>query len=143
MTKDRQEYIGIDVGEKRIGLARINSAVGIAEALAVLDAQSEYLFEEIYAAAQKYEVSGLVVGLARGLDGQETAQTAVCRQFAQNLKDSVLNMPVYLVDEAGSSLEADERIRQGVAGMRDSIAAGVILENFLTIRDKAGYEVPA
>jgi putative Holliday junction resolvase len=140
MTNEAIEFIGLDVGAKRIGVARINTLVGIAEPLRVLDSESDTLMEQIHSMIQQLSASGVVVGLPRGLDGQETQQTVYSREFARMLK-SELSVPVYVIDEAGSSREADELVARGVSGAQDSIAAGIILETFIQQKDIAVYEV--
>lgn len=143
MNRD-EEFIGIDVGEKRIGLARVNAQVGIAQPLSVLDAsQDETVYAQIRAVAEEHHAIGYVVGLPRGLDGQETQQTLVCRKFAAGLAVYVAPQKVYLVDEAGSSKEADLRLQRGSGGERDSVAAAVVLEDFVGLSDRVAYEVAA
>jgi putative holliday junction resolvase len=126
---NEQTYIGLDLGERRIGVARLNTMVGMAEPLSLIETASQDVLKEIDSIVLEYSANGIVVGLPRGLDGQETSQTAYCREFAANLKNS-LHIPVYLIDEAGTSKAADERMGKGSNFSRDSVAAAILLEDF-------------
>ena len=127
--------IGLDVGERRIGVARVHPIVKIAEPLAVINTADGDQYEAVQAVIAEHQADGVVVGLPRGLDGQETAQTAYCRNFARELKEHVA-VPVYLIDEAGSSKEADERLKVNPGASRDSVAAAVFLEDFIVDKNQ-------
>ncbi len=132
-TNQDKTYIGLDVGEKRIGVARIHDIVRIAEPLAHINVTEIDVTESIKKLIIDYAVDGIVVGLPRGLDGQETAQTEYSRKFAETL-DADINVPVYLIDEAGTSKLADERIGKNSLISRDSMAAAILLEDFINYK---------
>lgn len=122
--------IGLDVGTKRIGVARVNTFVKLPEPLKLIDVEHQDVPETIKALIAEQQAVALVCGLPRGLDGQETAQTAHTREFATNIKE-LIGIPVFMIDEAGTSKEADERL-VGTNGIsRDSMAACIILEDFI------------
>lgn len=81
------------------------------------------------------EVAVIVVGLPRGMDGQETAQTELARKFASELKKKT-GLPVYLQDEAATSLVAEDELK--ASGQQydksdiDKLAASIILRDWLT-----------
>jgi putative holliday junction resolvase len=133
-------YIGLDVGESRIGVARVHSIVQIAEPLAIIDATKQDVCKEIQSLVVTYQADGVVVGLPRGLDGQETAQTQYCQEFALKLKEC-LAVPVYMIDEAGTSKEADTRLSKGSQISRDSMAAAILLEDFIAQSEQEELEV--
>src|SRR5206468_289609 len=91
----QQEFIAVDVGSQRVGIARGSSLARIAEPLKTVSAQ------EAIVELKKLEtqIDGIVVGLPRGLDGQETAQTKMVRQWAHQAKAQI-NTPFYWQDEA-------------------------------------------
>lgn len=120
-------YLGLDVGGKRIGLARGNSLARLASPLEIIEVDGQEV-ERIRAVAAAEEAGGLVVGLPRGLDGQETAQTATVRRFAAGLKP--LGLPVYFQDEAGTSRQAAEEAG-GQSRALDDRAAAILLQDFL------------
>jgi len=129
------DVIGLDIGDARIGVARINMIAKIAEPLDPIIVKSVEPFSAIMAVVKEYSASCVVLGLPRGLDGQETAQTQSVRSFALKLKEKV-NVPVYMIDEAGTSKEAKENADSYKSSSVDSIAATIILEDFINYSDK-------
>jgi putative Holliday junction resolvase len=119
-----QEYIGVDVGSQRVGVARGSSAARIAQPVKTVPAATA-IAELSQMAAQ---ADGIVVGLPRGLDGQETAQTKQVREWAQLAKKQI-NKPFYWQDEALTSVAAKDR--GALTGEVDAVAASVILQDFL------------
>lgn len=136
----QQTFIGLDIGESRIGVARIHSEVRISEPLDLIDAKSENVFSLINNVIDEYQASGVVVGLPRGLDGQETSQTEYCRNFAHQLS-SKIKIPVYMIDEAGTSKAADERMQNNTKFSRDSVAAAILLEDFVSFDNTESLRV--
>jgi len=123
-------FIGLDVGERRIGVARVHSQVKIAEPLNHIDTKTQEVNSAIRSLIDEYQVDGIVVGLPRGLDGQETDQTQYCRDFAKQLTHE-FTLPIYLIDEAGTSKSADDRMQKNSTVSRDSVAASILLEDFV------------
>jgi putative holliday junction resolvase len=122
--------IGLDVGLKRIGVARVNTFVKLPEPLQHISVEHQDALQAINSVITDYEAVAVVIGLPRGLDGQETAQTTYSREFAKDLKKSV-EIPIYMIDEAGTSKEADIRIGTNPDISQDSMAAAIILEDFI------------
>jgi putative Holliday junction resolvase len=129
-TKVDGNVIGLDVGSKRIGVARVNTVVKLPEPLKHIEVEKQDAFQSIQLLISEHEASAIVCGLPRGLDGQETAQTAISREFALKLKEFT-NIPIYMIDEAGTSKEADIRLAGNSSISRDSMAACIILEDFI------------
>lgn len=124
--------LGLDYGEKRVGLALASEEAVLARPYRTLP-NDEHLVEALSAIVKSEGVVRLVVGLPRGLDGQETAQTARTRAFAANLAD--LQLPITLQDEATTSelahRELEARGKTYSKGDVDSLAATFILEDYL------------
>jgi len=120
-------YLGLDAGAKRIGVARGNDLAKLAAPLAIVAVDGREI-DKLAELVRAEGAAGLVVGLPRGLDGQNTAQTETARRFADSLKP--LNLPIYYQDEAGTSRQAAEE-----AGGRDTAlddrAAAIILQDYL------------
>lgn len=128
------DVIGFDIGEKRVGVARINSFAKIAEPLETITVSNESLLEKVKLEINKYNPIAVVIGLPRGLDGQETAQTVYSRSVAEDL-NNMINLPVYLIDEAGSSKKAEELATAHPNVGKDSLAAAVFLEDFINFEN--------
>lgn len=119
--------LGLDVGQKRIGVARGSSLARLASPLMVVNVDGKEL-AQLGSLITQEGAAALVVGLPRGLDGQDTAQTATVREFAKSL-DS-LGLPVYWQDEAGTTKQAEAEAG-GRATNIDARAAAIILQDYL------------
>jgi putative Holliday junction resolvase len=129
--------LGIDFGEKRIGLAISDPEGRLALPLRVIsrtDDRSAIL--EIAAIARREEVTHLVVGEPRGPQGRVGAAARRARSFARKLQRET-ELPLELIDEGLTSHEAVQRLRQlGVDPTRhperiDQVAAQIVLEDAL------------
>ena len=133
MQATHSTILALDVGAKRIGVATSDLAVRLPRPLATVDATQDAEAALQRLATQQGAV-GLVIGLPRGLDGQETAQTQAVRAFAERLKPHV-QLPYYWQDEAVTSRQAEEELqRRGKPykkGDIDALSATYILEDFL------------
>lgn len=125
-----QEFLGVDVGSVRIGIARGNSAARLAEPLKTVPA--EKAVDELKELASENSAAGIVVGLPRGLDGGETAQTDFVRDWVNTAKPAI-GLPFYWQDEALTSRQAEES-KDFPAG-NDAAAASIILQDFLDGRE--------
>lgn len=124
--------LALDYGAKRVGLALASTDARLAHPYKTL-INDENLLPALRAIVEKEGVIELVVGLPRGLEGQETAQTANTRTFVATLAG--LQLPITLQDEAiTSELARDELEKRGKAynkGDVDALAATYILEDRL------------
>jgi len=124
-------FVGIDWGEKRIGLAVGQSLTGNARGLVVLRAKSGIPdWIELKKWLAKYQPEALVLGLPLLLDGKEQPLTERVRDFADILS-ATIPLPLYWVEEQLSSSEASERCDN--PAMLDAEAAAVILETWLSM----------
>jgi putative Holliday junction resolvase len=76
----------------------------------------------------------IVIGLPRGLEGQDTAQTAVARSAGMELARQ-LDLPTSWQDEALTSAQAEAELKSRgkpyAKGDIDALAATYILEDYL------------
>ena len=125
--------LGLDVGARRIGLARASYAARLAAPFGTLENNAETL-DRLRAICQQEQVRQLVIGLPRGLDGQETAQTLTVRAFGA-LLGNALGLPIHWQDEALTSVQAEAELeargKSYQKGDIDSLAAVYILEDYL------------
>ncbi len=133
----RASILALDVGGTRIGVARADAELKFANPLATLLNDATFP-EQLAALIAEHNVQTVVVGLPRGLQGQETAQTQICRAFAENLSQ-VLEIPVELQDEAATSVKAEAELTQRGKPYEkadiDALAATYILEDYLARPD--------
>ncbi len=125
-----------DFGEQRIGVAVGEHLLASANPLTTIDNESnEVRFEIITKLVKEWQPKLLIVGLPLSLDGTETAITQLCKKFARRLNGR-FNIPVMMIDERYSSVEASDMLNQtGVKGraqkaMLDQVAAQTILQSY-------------
>jgi putative holliday junction resolvase len=132
--------LGFDVGARRIGVA-VGSAFGSgARALAVIDVHANGPdWNAIDKLRVEWRPDGLVVGDPMTLEGGDQPIRVRAHAFARELK-SRYQLPVVLVDERSSSVEAAQRFaldraegrkRKRDAVALDAVAAAVIIERWL------------
>jgi putative Holliday junction resolvase len=125
--------MAIDYGGARVGIALAGSVARLPQPYKTLHT-SEILWDELLGIVREEEIGTIVVGLPRGLDGQDTAQTAICRDFAAELSKRA-SLPVHLQDEALTSEHAKQELRARRADHQktevDALAACYILEDYL------------
>lgn len=132
--------MGLDVGERRIGIAIADELGLIASPLAIVERRSGDL-DEIRSLAMARNVDRLVVGLPTGLSGREGPQAAAVRTFAAELADAIGdNVAISFWDERLTTMVAERALRErgprrGKGKERvDAIAAAVILQGYLDSR---------
>jgi putative Holliday junction resolvase len=135
--------VGLDVGERRIGVAISDATRTLARPVAVLQtgrldgAAVARAVEEIRRlAAEDDGVGAIVVGLPRRLDGRATDLTGGVQAFAAQLAEQT-GLPVALQDERLTSVEAESRLAVRDKDWRsrkkrlDAAAAAIILQDHL------------
>lgn len=126
--------LALDVGAQRIGVAIANVIARIASPLVTIpnNASTTGTIQKLIA---EHDVEMLVVGLPRGLDGQETAQTQTVRDFVSSLQQAIGDFPMQFQDEALTSRKAEEELEaRGKPYQRgdiDALAATYILDDYL------------
>jgi putative Holliday junction resolvase len=128
--------LGIDPGERRVGLAVGDESTRFAHPLDVLDATALDPVERIAEIVRDLGVTRVVVGRPVGLSGR--AGPAVARQsdFVRRLKER-LDVRVDEFDERLTSVVAERALRAAGAPaparrrVRDAVAAQVMLQGYL------------
>ncbi len=139
-------FVGLDIGEKRIGVAVSDVSGTLARPLGVLrpsgldvDALDVVSAEIARLVAEEDGLGEIVIGLPRRLDGSPTGMTPRVEQFARQLRMKT-SLPVTLQDERLSSREAESRLALRDKDWRsrkarlDAAAAAVILQDYLDSR---------
>jgi len=133
MTNRIGTILALDVGEVRIGVATANLTSRLPQPWGVIE-HSNNVSDIINSILAEHKIVAIVVGLPRGLDGQETSQTKLVRAFTDELKQKV-RLPFYLQDEALTSVQAEKELEQRKIkynkGDVDALAATYILSDFL------------
>jgi putative Holliday junction resolvase len=134
---------GLDVGNRRIGVAVSDVTGTLARPLGVLqtsglegDAIDRAVAELARLAAEEDGLASLVVGLPRRLDGSPNDMTPRVQAFAAAL-GARIGVPVILQDERLTSREAESRLALREKDWRarkkqiDAAAAAIILQDYL------------
>jgi putative Holliday junction resolvase len=130
--------LGIDHGQRRIGVAVADEETGIAFARPALRARGSDPVTAVAALARSEGAGLVVVGLPRNMDGTEGPQAAAARSFGARLMDA--GLAVVYVDErltswaAGRELDDAGRRPDRASGELDSAAARLILQDYLDAR---------
>lgn len=127
--------LGIDIGERRIGVAVSDEMGTIASPVGMIRREGDVV-RELKALVERYGAVRLVAGLPVGLSGREGPQAAVVREFAEALAGEV-DVPLEYWDERLSTAVAERTLIAG--GTRrnkrkekiDAVAAAVILQGYL------------
>ena len=128
------EILALDVGSRRIGVARASSRAGLAEPLKTLKTEAAIL--QLQKMIKENDVEAIVIGLPRSLSGEDTAQTRWVRDWASRAKTE-LGIPLYWQDEALTTQVAEDQHQGGKVHDVDALAAAVILQDFLTTAKEA------
>lgn len=130
-------FLGIDLGEKRVGVATGDSRFGVAVPHSTIRRQNDrQVIAELAVLAAESEAEVLVVGEPRRLDGSVGPAAERARSFARKLGEACA-LPVRTVNESLTSVEAERRLRAaGVDPRRhpervDAVAAQILLEEEL------------
>lgn len=134
-------YLGIDNGEKRVGLALSDPLKIIATPFrTLLVHNTNQVIRELDKIIDEQDVELIVVGNPLGMKGQQTVQTKRVMEFADKLRD--IGYKVMLEDERLSSVSAkrimiEQEIKTGYnKELIDQTAAAIILQQFLDKQSK-------
>ena len=129
--------MGLDIGEKRIGVALSDTLGVIASALTVVERiTDEAAIKQIIDLAQENEVERIVVGLPRSMDGSLGRQAQAVQSFV-GLLEKGTQLSVVTWDERLSTVAAERALlemgmkRDKRKKRRDSLAASFILQSYL------------
>lgn len=139
-------YLGIDYGQKRIGLAISDEDGVISFPLGVLKNSGEQkAVNEINRLVREKAVGEIIVGMPLSLNGSKGVAALQVERFVQTIKESI-NLPVSVWDERLSTRMAERAMIEGGLSRRrrkqsiDQSTAQIILQSYLDARSsqKAG-----
>jgi putative Holliday junction resolvase len=131
-------YLGLDVGNRRIGVA-VSDELGLtAQPVLTLERRRNPRedLRSLARLARRFAVAGIVVGNPFYLSGEPSPQAARTQVFAAEL-GALTGLPVHLWDERLTTRAAHEILyeaghaRQEHRRMVDQVAATLILQSFL------------
>lgn len=130
--------MGLDIGDKTIGVA-VSDAMGwTAQGVKVIRRQElDYDLAELRKVIAEYEVTEMVVGLPKNMNGTLGERANKVLDFAEILKEQ-LQLPVHMWDERLSTVEAERNLiaadvsRGKRKKVIDKMAACIILQGYLS-----------
>lgn len=132
VTTNKRDYniMALDYGNARVGVALGHSIARIPNPHSALTTD-DTLFAELEKVIHANNVQHLVVGMPYAPQGGDTEQTVIVRDFVAKLTDHC-NLPVVVIDESMSSVEAEKLIgaKRADKGMIDAYAAAIILQRY-------------
>jgi putative Holliday junction resolvase len=138
--------LGLDVGDKRIGIALSDETATIASGLETMERVGPRKdLRKLAALAREHAVSDVVVGLPRQLDGELGPQAQKVLQFMEELRP-VVKIPVVSWDERFTSVLATRALIEGGVSRRDrrgvvdKVSATLILQGYLDYRKRRDAE---
>jgi len=137
MRSPRSRTLGLDVGERRIGIAVADELGMIASPVGVVQ-RGEGDLRRVIETATTHGAGLVVIGLPTGLSGREGPQAATVRAFAETLAvASGDSLEIEFWDErltstmAERALEVKGRKKNRRSGEIDAMAAAFILQGYL------------
>lgn len=134
--------MGLDYGDRRIGVAISDAMRWTAQGTEVIERRRDR--SELGRIAQlvnEHEVSEIVVGLPKNMNGTVGPRGEISMAFADELKE-MLNIPVHLWDERLTTVAAEKTLLEADVSRKkrklviDKMAATLILQNYLDSKAK-------
>lgn len=135
MTLVKHTLLGLDVGERRIGVALADTVGKIASPLTTLIVDGTELLR-LQALLLEHKITDIIIGLPRNQRGEETAQSQLIRQFAKQRLEA-LRLPISFQDESVTSVVAEQRLQHRKKSYDkaaiDAEAAAIILQDYIEV----------
>jgi len=131
------KIMAIDYGDARTGVAISDLLCSIVGSTCVVPSRNtEKAIMDIVKLVRDNMVGKIVVGLPRNMDGSEGPRAALCRQFAEQLREAT-GLEIVMWDERRTTVEAHNILSEhNYHGKKrkntvDAVAASLILEGYL------------
>lgn len=129
--------LGLDIGDKTIGVAVSDELGWTAQALEVIQRKGlSRDIKRIKEILNEYQVGEIVIGLPKNMNGEEGPQAKKMREFLGELQTRV-NLPIRTWDERLTTVAAERTLLEGDLSRAkrkriiDKMAAQVILQGYL------------
>ncbi len=132
-----KRILGIDFGERRMGLALSDPLGIIAQPYLTFDTKKDGdFFKKIEELIEKEDIGEIVLGMPRNMDGSIGEKGKQVLEFSKKLS-SRIKIPIVFWDERLSSVESSRTLREAGARMKthkkavDKLSAALILRGYL------------
>ena len=133
-----KKFIGLDVGDVRIGVAKCDPLGILATALEVIDRNVTDPIERIKEILSDEGTRKIVVWMPKSLDGTKNIQAEKVEKFISEMKEKIERIEVITVDERYTTTEAEHYLKNyskksGKERRKvvDMVAASIILQKYL------------
>jgi putative Holliday junction resolvase len=131
--------MGLDVGTKTVGIALSDelgwTAQGL-ETLKINEEENEFGFDQLGKIIKEHQVSKVVVGLPKNMNGTIGPRGEACQRFAKEI-ENLFGLPVILWDERLTTMAAERVLLEADVSRKkrkkviDKMAAVMILQGYL------------
>jgi len=133
--------MGLDVGDKKIGIALSDSMGWTAQGYSVIERKNlKGTLCKIKKIVERYDVTQVIIGLPKNMNGSIGPQGEKILKFAEELGNIINNIEIKLWDERLTTIEAEKTLIEADLSRRkrkqviDKLAAVLILQNYLDSR---------
>jgi len=139
-------YIGLDLGSRTLGVAISDINGIIASSYCVIRHNEDYngLIIKIKDIVDEKKIDEIVLGLPKNMNNTLGEKAKLSYKF-RNMLEKEINVPVHLVDERLTTklvtdlLISNDTSRKKRKNVVDSMAASVILQSYLDMKEKEKY----
>ncbi len=135
------KIMAVDFGDARTGLAMCDKTEFLASPIGVIhEKRFEHAVEKVAAAAVEHKAEAVIVGLPLNMNGSEGPRAELCREFASQLAEHGVAVPIRMWDERQTTVSAAGYLNQtDTRGKKrkeviDAVAAVIILDSYLRWR---------
>lgn len=136
-------YLGLDLGTKTLGVAitdKTRSLVSLLKVIKFPEENYDLAIEELLTILDSYDISKIALGWPKNMNNSLGEASKRSISFKNKLQ-SMTNIPIYLVDERLTTLEAENILLESDMSRKkrkkiiDGVAAVLILETFLKMEE--------
>ena len=137
-----KNYLAIDYGERRVGIAYASELVGIAFPRETIDLKEKNLWTELERLSKESKITDFVLGMPIHPNNHPDSKQKTVEAFATELRKKFPKIELHIQDESYSTQEASAAVRATLRGCPkknavspkhkiDKAAAAIILQRFL------------
>ncbi|MED1917134.1 Holliday junction resolvase RuvX [Brevibacillus brevis] len=134
--------MGLDVGDKTIGVAVSDELGWTAQGVETIKRQSkEKDFARLSELVSQYQIGAFVVGLPKNMNGTIGPRAEMCQAFGKLLEERT-SLPVHMWDERLTTMAAERMLisadvsRQKRKTVIDKMAATLILQGYMDAKSR-------
>jgi putative Holliday junction resolvase len=134
MNNTPRRFLGIDYGNKRIGISISDKSNTIANPFStIINTGFDNVLNQIVEIISKEQVTDIIIGLPLSFNFTNTEQTDLTQKFIDFINEKLYNINVHIENEILSTKEAENRL-DNLADKKsviDETASSLILQSYL------------